>query len=321
MPRSGVIAFVTMIGLLAHWPGSSFVAQATVEGDAARDRCAMEFAKCATKCLAALLLPPPVAEVCEGACLVDLGFCWSGCPAIVTNGGGGGGPFTYSATPIMQTYLPGSSVPIGCVRVDSLTGGILSGRRQVTSVAVYTLGQADWDSTLALASQPWQPRGVATYDSTTSSWKRMLDSSLLPDSAGYYVLFEIEDTTASTVHAHAISRIRPARTTLGVADDRAAADFSLELHPNPATTTRSGLAVSFILRSASEADLAVFDAAGRKVATIFPSKYLPAGRHADIRWSGLDSSGERVRSGVYFVRLTVGSRQQVLRTVLLEARN
>ena len=69
--------------------------------------------------------------------------------------------------------------------------------------------------------------------------------------------------------------------------------------PNPSSgATR----LEFDLPSAANAELSVFDAAGRRVATLVDG-VEPAGRHA-ATWDGRSTSGERVAAGLYFARLT-----------------
>ena len=83
---------------------------------------------------------------------------------------------------------------------------------------------------------------------------------------------------------------------------RPVAAAGLELaapRPNPsASFTR----LDFTLPSASAIDVSVFDAAGRRVATLVQGD-LPAGRHS-ASWDGRAAGGERVSAGLYFARLT-----------------
>jgi hypothetical protein len=69
--------------------------------------------------------------------------------------------------------------------------------------------------------------------------------------------------------------------------------------PNPsAGATR----LEFDLPSAARAQLAVFDAAGRCIATLVDGD-VPAGRHS-ATWDGRNTGGERAAAGLYFARLT-----------------
>ncbi|MBE0566573.1 MAG: T9SS type A sorting domain-containing protein [Krumholzibacteria bacterium] len=78
---------------------------------------------------------------------------------------------------------------------------------------------------------------------------------------------------------------------------------------NPSTTVR------FELARAGRAELAVFDLAGRRVATLVDAE-LGAGEHA-ARWDGRDTRGRGVASGVYLCRLVAGEAVATRRMVLL----
>ena len=81
--------------------------------------------------------------------------------------------------------------------------------------------------------------------------------------------------------------------------------------PNPAS---GGTSFSFVLPSPGRATLAVYDLAGRHVADLFGGE-APAGPTA-VRWDGRDANGERVASGVYFVKLAAGGEERVQKIVV-----
>ena len=62
--------------------------------------------------------------------------------------------------------------------------------------------------------------------------------------------------------------------------------------------------------------LDVFDVAGRRVVTLV-DEVMGEGRH-DIVWEGLDGKGQRVSSGVYFYRLTVGKHSMTKKMLLVK---
>jgi hypothetical protein len=72
--------------------------------------------------------------------------------------------------------------------------------------------------------------------------------------------------------------------------------------PNP---FRASTEVRFSLPQRSQVDLAVFDVAGREVASLSNGAW-DAGSHS-VRWAGTTDSGKAARGGVYFVRLAVRS--------------
>jgi len=99
----------------------------------------------------------------------------------------------------------------------------------------------------------------------------------------------------------------------GTSCDEQPAALALALaSPNPFA---GGTTIDFDLPSDSDVTLAVFDAAGRHVATLVRG-VVPAGHHT-AAWNGRDASGRRTASGVYHCRLDAGGRSLVRRLVLL----
>ena len=84
-------------------------------------------------------------------------------------------------------------------------------------------------------------------------------------------------------------------------------------YPNPFNASTS---IAYRLDKPSQVDLAVYDLAGRKVATLVSSNQQ-AGAHQVI-WHGLDDRGESVSSGVYFYRLSAEGRTVSNRMTLLK---
>jgi aminopeptidase N len=99
-------------------------------------------------------------------------------------------------------------------------------------------------------------------------------------------------------------------TTTGAPEAPVAA--SVSFGSNPAV----GSAVMALTVPASgRATVSVYDATGRRVATPLDS-VVPAGSH-EIRWNGRDESGQRVASGVYFVRLDTPSGSDLARVAFV----
>lgn len=99
----------------------------------------------------------------------------------------------------------------------------------------------------------------------------------------------------------------------GGAAGRAAAGVgphALTVEPNP---FHDGARIAFRLERPARVELAVFDAAGRSVASLV-SAVLPAGAQA-VRWDGTRGDGARVSAGVFFVRLRVGDEAWTVREV------
>jgi subtilisin family serine protease len=106
-----------------------------------------------------------------------------------------------------------------------------------------------------------------------------------------------------------------ALTELVVAADPAAArGLAIQsVAPNPIADDDG--VVRFTLPSAGRVDLAVYDAAGRRVRELVSGE-RPAGPHA-ARWDGRGDGGARLLSGVYFLRLARGGEVVTRAAVLL----
>ena len=86
----------------------------------------------------------------------------------------------------------------------------------------------------------------------------------------------------------------------------------LQNHPNP---FNSETAIDYRLPAMSEVELAVFDLAGQRVATLARGSRA-AGAHR-VRWDGRDEAGHRLASGVYLFRLTSGAELRQRKVLLL----
>ncbi len=79
---------------------------------------------------------------------------------------------------------------------------------------------------------------------------------------------------------------------------------------NPSTTIR------YDLPAPGRVELAVYNAAGRRVANLIDGDLEPGGHTAT--WNGVDEAGRPVASGVYFFRLTHGGESVTRKGVLLK---
>ena len=83
-------------------------------------------------------------------------------------------------------------------------------------------------------------------------------------------------------------------------------------YPNPFNPTTE---ISFSIAVKERAVLSIYNIKGQKVATIKDS-YLNPGEHT-FKWSGKDSQGKDVSSGMYFYKLTVGKISHQKKLILL----
>ncbi|MFH1502170.1 MAG: C25 family cysteine peptidase [Candidatus Eisenbacteria bacterium] len=88
------------------------------------------------------------------------------------------------------------------------------------------------------------------------------------------------------------------------------------LHGNRPNPFNPSTVVSFTMPSTGHAELAVYDVAGRKVATLFEGE-AEAGDHR-AAWNGRSDSGVPVATGVYFARLSAMGEERSSKMVLLK---
>jgi photosystem II stability/assembly factor-like uncharacterized protein len=100
----------------------------------------------------------------------------------------------------------------------------------------------------------------------------------------------------------------PTATSPGVSPERLALSAPA---PNP---SRGAVRLTLTLPAANAVEAAVYDAAGRRVATLAHGARA-AGTHA-LAWDGADARGHRAAAGVYFVRASAGGAIATRRVVL-----
>lgn len=92
------------------------------------------------------------------------------------------------------------------------------------------------------------------------------------------------------------------------------AGFALaQNYPNPFNPVTT---IPFTLPRAGSVALAIYNAAGQPIRTLFASD-LAAGRHL-LQWDGTDTAGRRVASGVYLYQLTADNFKAARKMVLVQ---
>ena len=98
----------------------------------------------------------------------------------------------------------------------------------------------------------------------------------------------------------------------GVGSQQDDARLVLFVRPNPTTGPAS---ISFTVPLQSDVSLSVFDLQGRLVQRLVNAS-MSAGLH-NTTWDGRDASGQKVRAGVYLMRLAVAGRRTTQRVVFV----
>jgi hypothetical protein len=101
--------------------------------------------------------------------------------------------------------------------------------------------------------------------------------------------------------------VREARTAV-----RPQAFALVQNYPNP---FNSDTVIRFALPVAGDVELAVFNLAGQRAATLVQGM-RDAGTYA-VRWDGTDDAGQALASGVYLYRLRAGAQEQTCKLLLV----
>jgi len=95
----------------------------------------------------------------------------------------------------------------------------------------------------------------------------------------------------------------------------APAEFSLQQnYPNPFNPSTQ---IAYTLDRTSAVHMDVYDALGRRVASLVNAEQQAAG-HYSVEWNGTDMNGNSVSSGVYFTRLQSNGQVKIIKMVLMK---
>ena len=103
---------------------------------------------------------------------------------------------------------------------------------------------------------------------------------------------------------------------VSIEDNTANSQNSFELknnYPNPFNPTTT---IEYSLKNNMNVKLSVYNVVGQKVKTLVNSSQTP-GNHS-VKWKGLNESGKRVSSGIYFYKLRSGSNVKMKKMILLK---
>lgn len=103
--------------------------------------------------------------------------------------------------------------------------------------------------------------------------------------------------------------------TTQVAGGRSVRPETSLLRPNYPNPFNGDTVIGFDLAATARVDLAIYNLAGQRVATLLRDR-RPPGAHA-IRWDGRDDGGEPLASGVYLSRLLAGGQMHTRKLLLL----
>jgi len=83
-------------------------------------------------------------------------------------------------------------------------------------------------------------------------------------------------------------------------------------YPNPFNPETS---IAYTLKTGGSVTMRIYSLDGRLVRTLKEGEYAEAGTH-EVRWNGVDNSGNHVPSAVYFVKTNVGAETSVFKVIV-----
>lgn len=184
---------------------------------------------------------------------------------------------------------------------------------------VHVIDTSDWSTTVIPLEAGADPRDVDILD--TAGYAYVAGGQATSTGTRVYIIelatVGLKDAFTPTGGGNANVIAVQAQVTSAVTgvDNHTIVASSVDLRcfPNP---FNPALTVEYHLSRPCGVELAVYDAAGRRVAVLDAGDREP-GDHR-ISWSGLDEGGRRVATGAYFVRLEAGGGVVTVKSVLLK---
>ena len=174
----------------------------------------------------------------------------------------------------------------------------------------------------ALEVDPRQPRrlyaalhgGVYRSEDGGDNWA-LIDEGLAATSVNALALDDREPQTLYAGTGAGVFSITFQRETAVREERTAALPRALTLGQNYPNPFNNRTAIRFALPHEEWVELALYDLAGQKVATLVSGARM-AGFYA-VHWDGRDDRGRAVASGAYLYRLETGASGQITRKLLL----
>ena len=143
-----------------------------------------------------------------------------------------------------------------------------------------------------------------------------LETQRAPFSPGLYAAANAADGNGSTANDYIYSTSATLSRSTGINDlagEILPESFSMKSYPNP---FNASVNIAYSLEQGGQTTLSIYDLTGRLVNQLV-SGDIPAGDHF-ASWTGLDTSGQPVSSGMYLVRLNSQQKTIADRIVMLK---
>jgi len=213
---------------------------------------------------------------------------------------------TAATSATIMDFIPASIVqPLGAAAIVKTSGNGL----QKFGIETYVRPVTDIDPSSIRMSTTYPNAGTVSEAAPSGKSMKIGDingnafgdlSVSFRASAIKPVLIHVPNGTVVTLvfSARTISDRLPVHGTIDLTKQGPAGVVSAA-SPNP--LTRAGTGISYSLGENGPVSIRIFTVGGRLVRTLKEGEYTTAGTH-EVRWDGRDDRGERVVSGIYFVK-------------------
>lgn len=192
-------------------------------------------------------------------------------------------------------YLPNQApVPLLITRFDS----------RVENGAVH-LAWETWSDETVTGFEILRAKGTGSL--------RMLGNDVISADAHVYVDRNVEPGTRYVYQL--VAHEEDGGTVVSQRTSVATPAAGLALRQNVPNPFASETTVSFTTPQRGRVELAVYDVAGHRVATLFSGE-KGAGEHS-LRWDGMGDNGRRVGAGIYFCRINAGKESLTRKLVVV----
>jgi hypothetical protein len=161
----------------------------------------------------------------------------------------------------------------------------------------------------AAGNRLWGPAGVYVCTAPRTQY-----GDVLVGGTGFGAVFAWRDLRAGNWDAYAL---RLSASAGGAVDVEPVKTRTLAFAVASANPSRGAVSTWLELPRQASVDVDVVDLAGRCVRTLRRTESLAPGKHA-IHWDGADAAGDRVCTGLYWIRARVGHDVRAVKVTVLQ---
>jgi hypothetical protein len=153
------------------------------------------------------------------------------------------------------------------------------------------------------------------YRSVVGGMYRRMAAPAITRGSNTFVLRD-HDTRPEETYGYRVNIVEDGRAVASFETSVTTPAAPIELYPNYPNPFNPSTSIRFSLDVDADVTLAIYDATGRLVRTLL-SQPMRSGAHTE-HWNGTGLHGQRMPSGVYFLRMQVGKKVRARTIVLMK---